>query len=142
MAMSQMRTQPMQNFRIGGTVQQPNQDLPKLQNIVSTANLNQKLDLREIAQKCKNVEYKPKRFAAAIIRIREPKTTALIFASGKMVCTGAKSEVDSETAAKQYARMIKRVGNNKGVKMTDFKVQNIVASHDVRFEIKLEELMN
>ena len=25
------------------------------------------------------------RFAAAIIRIREPKTTALIFASGKMV---------------------------------------------------------
>lgn len=26
------------------------------------------------------------RFAAVIMRIREPKTTALIFASGKMVC--------------------------------------------------------
>lgn len=59
---------------------------------MSTANLNCKLDLREIAIKSRNCEYKPKRFAAAIMRIRDPKTTALIFASGKMVCTGAKSE--------------------------------------------------
>jgi TATA-box binding protein (TBP) (component of TFIID and TFIIIB) len=41
------------------------------------------------------------RFAAVIMRIREPKTTALIFASGKMVCTGAKSEQDSKLAAKK-----------------------------------------
>jgi len=70
--------------------------------------LQQKIDLREIAQRCGNVEYKPRRFAAAIIRIREPKTTALVFASGKMVCTGAKSEEDSEHAAKQYAKMIRK----------------------------------
>jgi len=75
-------------------------DLPKLQNIVSTAYLNKTLNLREIALKAKNVEYKPKRFAAAIMRIRDPKTTALIFASGKMVCTGAKSEEESENATK------------------------------------------
>jgi TATA-box binding protein (TBP) (component of TFIID and TFIIIB) len=35
------------------------------------------------------------------MRIRDPKTTALIFASGKMVCTGAKSEADSRLAAKK-----------------------------------------
>lgn len=86
-------------------------DMPKLQNIVSTANLNCKnLDLRDIARRCKNVEYKPKRFAAAIMRIREPRTTALIFASGRMVCTGAKSEEDSYKAAKRYAKHIKQVG--------------------------------
>lgn len=56
--------------------------------------------MQEIAHHCSNVEYKPKRFAAAIMRIRDPKTTALIFASGKMVCTGAKSEEMSETASK------------------------------------------
>lgn len=44
---------------------------------------------------------RPQRFAAVIMRIREPKTTALIFASGKMVCTGAKSEQDSKLAAKK-----------------------------------------
>jgi transcription initiation factor TFIID TATA-box-binding protein len=77
--------------------------------------------LLHISHHCTNVEYKPKRFAAAIMRIRDPKTTALIFASGKMVCTGAKSEEMSETASKQYAKTIKKVGN-KDVRMTDFKI--------------------
>jgi len=35
------------------------------------------------------------------MRIRDPKTTALIFASGKMVCTGAKSENSSRIAARK-----------------------------------------
>ena len=85
--------------------------MPKLQNIVSTANLNCKnLDLRDIARRCQNIEYKPKRFAAAIMRIREPRTTALNFASGRMVCTGAKSEEESLKAARRYAKSIKKVG--------------------------------
>lgn len=63
------------------------------------------------------------------MRIRDPKTTALIFTSGKMVCTGAKSEEFSRTAAKKYANNIKRVGFNTS--MSDFKIQNIVGSCDV-----------
>ena len=47
-----------------------------------------KLDLKSIAMRARNAEYNPKRFAAVIMRIREPRTTALIFSSGKMVCTG------------------------------------------------------
>uniref|UniRef100_A0A3B1K3J1 TATA box binding protein n=1 Tax=Astyanax mexicanus TaxID=7994 RepID=A0A3B1K3J1_ASTMX len=65
--------------------------VPQLQNIVSTVNLGCKLDLKTIALRARNAEYNPKRFAAVIMRIREPRTTALIFSSGKMVCTGAKS---------------------------------------------------
>ena len=65
---------------------------PVLQNIVSTANLGCNLRLREIALQARNAEYNPKRFAAVIMRIKEPKTTALIFSSGKMVCTGAKND--------------------------------------------------
>lgn len=53
------------------------------------------LDLRTIAMKCRNAEFNPRRFAAVIIRIRDPKTTALIFKSGRMVITGAKSEEKS-----------------------------------------------
>lgn len=62
--------------------------VPILQNIVATVNLETKLDLKEIALKARNAEYNPKRFAAVIMRIRDPKTTALIFGSGKMVITG------------------------------------------------------
>lgn len=62
-------------------------------NIVCTVNLGCKLDLKKIALHARNAEYNPKRFAAVIMRIREPRTTALIFSSGKMVCTGAKRYV-------------------------------------------------
>lgn len=83
-------------------------------------------------------KYNPKRFAAVIMRIREPKTTALIFASGKMVVTGAKSEDDSKLASRKYARIIQKLGFN--AKFTDFKIQNIVGSCDIKFPIRLEGL--
>ena len=78
------------------------------------------------------------RFAAVIMRIRDPKTTALIFASGKMVVTGAKSEDDSKLASRKYARIIQKLGFN--AKFTDFKIQNIVGSCDIKFPIRLEGL--
>jgi len=72
------------------------------------------------------------------MRIRDPKTTALIFASGKMVVTGAKSEDDSKLASRKYARIIQKLGFP--AKFTDFKIQNIVGSCDVKFPIRLEGL--
>ncbi|OXU23356.1 hypothetical protein TSAR_014987 [Trichomalopsis sarcophagae] len=113
--------------------------LPQLQNIVSTVNLNCKLDLKKIALHARNAEYNPKRFAAVIMRIREPRTTALIFSSGKMVCTGAKSEEDSRLAARKYARIIQKLGFP--AKFLDFKIQNMVGSCDVKFPIRLEGLV-
>jgi len=76
---------------------------------VSTVNLGCRLDLKTIALHARNAEFNPKRFAAVIMRIREPRTTALIFSSGKMVCTGAKSEEDSRLAARKYARIIQKL---------------------------------
>ena len=117
-----------------------NNCLPKLQNIVSTANFKCILDLREIALKAKNAEYNPRRFAAVIMRIKEPKTTALIFSSGKMVCTGARTEEESRQASRTYAKIILKLGFP--VKFSEFTVQNIVASCDVKFPIRLEGLAN
>ena len=114
--------------------------LPKLQNIVSTSNLKCILDLREIALKAKNAEYNPRRFAAVIMRIKEPKTTALIFSSGKIVCTGARTEEESRQASRIYAKIILKLGFP--VRFTEFTVQNIVASCDVKFPIRLEGLAN
>eukprot|EP00658_Telonema_sp_P-2_P019448 TRINITY_DN17683_c0_g1_i1.p1 TRINITY_DN17683_c0_g1~~TRINITY_DN17683_c0_g1_i1.p1 ORF type:complete len:137 (+),score=25.85 TRINITY_DN17683_c0_g1_i1:326-736(+) len=72
------------------------------------------------------------------MRIRDPKTTALIFSSGKMVCTGAKSEEFSKIAARKYARIIQKLGYD--VCFKEFKIQNIVGSVDVKFPIRLEGL--
>lgn len=112
--------------------------LPALQNVVATVNLNCKLDLKAIALRARNAEYNPKRFAAVIMRIRDPKTTALIFASGKMVVTGAKSEQTSKLAAQKFSRIIHKLGFN--TKFADFKIQNIVSSCDTQFSIRLEGL--
>jgi len=116
----------------------PSGIVPTLQNVVATVNLGCRLDLKEIALHARNAEYNPKRFAAVIMRIRDPKTTALIFASGKMVCTGAKSEDDSKTAARKYAKIVTKLGF--AAKFKEFKIQNIVGSCDVRFPIRLEGL--
>lgn len=61
-------------------------------NVVATISLTQSIDLRQLTQQARNAEYNPKRFAAVIMRIRDPKSTALVFESGKMVVLGTKSE--------------------------------------------------
>ena len=113
--------------------------VPQLHNIVCTVNLGCKLDLKSIALLARNAEYNPKRFAAVIMRIREPRTTALLFSSGKMVCTGGKSEEQSRLAARKYARIIQKLGFP--AKFLDFKIQNMVGSCDVKFPIRLEPLV-
>ena len=118
--------------------QGPESRRPVLQNIVATCNLAVELDLKVIALHARNAEYNPKRFAAVIMRIREPKTTALIFKSGKMVVTGAKSEEQARNAARKYARIIQKL--DFPVRFDSFKIQNIVGSCDVRFPIRLEGL--
>ena len=111
---------------------------PILQNVVATANMQYQLDLKTIALKARTAEYNPKRFAAVIMRIREPKTTALIFSSGKMVVTGAKDESQARNAARKFTRIVQKI--DFPVKFTEFKIQNLVASVDVKFPIRLEGL--
>lgn len=72
------------------------------------------------------------------MRIREPRCTALIFRSGKVVCTGARTEADAHLGARKFARIIQKLGY--AVKFLDFKVQNLVATVDLRFPIRLEKL--
>lgn len=72
---------------------------PILQNVVGTCEAGCQVDLKQVALKSRNAEYNPKKFSAVVMRIREPKTTALIFSSGKIVITGAKSEAKCQLGA-------------------------------------------
>ena len=74
------------------------------------------------------------------MRLREPRATALIFASGKMCVTGVKSTHNATLAAKKFAYIVERVGFTPQDYM-DFKVQNIVGTADVGFPIRLEGLV-
>ncbi|GLH13320.1 TATA-box-binding protein [Gryllus bimaculatus] len=111
---------------------------PTLQNVVSTVNMGCTLDLQKITFCTRMSEYNPARFSGVVMRIREPHTTALIFRSGKMVVTGAKTEGEAHLASRKYARIIQKLGFS--VRFMDFKIQNIVGTFDVKFPIRVEDL--
>lgn len=119
---------------------QPDWPLPQIQNVVATVNLDCRLDLNLIAQHARNVEYKPKRFPALIMRIREPRTTTLVFASGRVVITGAKSEDMARLAARRHARAIQKCGFN--TRFRDFTPRNFVGSLACGFHIRLEGIVS
>jgi transcription initiation factor TFIID TATA-box-binding protein len=112
---------------------------PRIVNIVSMFDLGCDLNLREIALKCSNSEYNPQRINAVIMRKKNPKTAALIFQTGKVICLGAQDEEASKKAAKLYARDI-RDNLVINVVFKNFKIINIVATCDVKFHVKLSRL--
>ena len=73
------------------------------------------------------------------MRVRSPKATALVFQSGKIICTGSRSEADARLASRKIARIIQKVAE-PSVRFLEFTIQNIVATADLRFPIKLEKL--
>lgn len=79
----------------------------KIENIVASANLNVELDLYGIAREVDNVEYEPEQFPGAILKLKEPKTSLLLFKNGKLICTGAKSEGEVEAAINKAYSLIK-----------------------------------
>ena len=82
----------------------------KIQNVVASATLDQKINLLDIVKVFRNVEYRPKQFPGLVFRLKRPKTATLIFTTGKMVCTGAKSEKQARSAVKKVVRELKTNG--------------------------------
>ena len=83
------------------------------------------------------VEYRPEQFPGLVFRLKRPKTATLIFNSGKMVCTGAKSEKESKRAVMKVVRELKKSGIII-IGKPELKIQNIVASANLAGLIDLE----
>lgn len=112
-----------------------------IQNVVSTFFLGRKkLELKKICARAKYLEFNPHKFAAATIRLKHPRTTALLFGSGNIVCTGAKCEADSRYACRQTVNILQRTGLKVGFKR--FKIQNIVGSCALDDPIDLLQMQN
>lgn len=108
-----------------------------IENVVASASLDQKIDLLAIMKIFRNVEYRPKQFPGLVFRLKRPKTATLIFGSGKMVCTGAKSEKMAIQAVNKVVRELKDNGIIILGEPT-ITIQNIVASGNLHGKIDLE----
>jgi transcription initiation factor TFIID TATA-box-binding protein len=109
-----------------------------IQNVVASATLNQRVDLNAVVKSNLGVEYRPEQFPGLVFRLRRPKTATLIFSSGKMVCTGAKSEKEARRAVVNVIKELKK-GGIIIIGKPELKIQNIVASASLGGKIDLEQ---
>jgi transcription initiation factor TFIID TATA-box-binding protein len=109
-----------------------------IQNVVATGTMNQKVDLNAVVKGYPGVEYHPEQFPGLVFRLKRPKTATLIFSSGKMVCTGARSGKDSRRAIMKVVKELKK-GGVIILSKPDVKVVNVVASAILGGKVDLEK---
>src|SRR3989344_7804734 len=111
----------------------------RIQNIVATAALEHDIPLIKLAETLPNTEYNPEQFPGLVIRIKDPKTSALIFSSGKIVLTGARSMDDVDRGIEKIIRSLKKINIDIKIK-PKVTVQNIVASGSLWMDLNLNTL--
>ena len=109
-----------------------------VENVVASASIDQDVDLDEITKKFPDTEYHPDQFPGLVFRLNSPRTATLIFRTGKMVCTGAKSEELAIKAVNTVVQKLRRE-NIKIKKDAVITVQNIVAAINLGGKIHLEK---
>ncbi|NCO96978.1 MAG: TATA-box-binding protein [Candidatus Aenigmarchaeota archaeon CG_4_10_14_0_8_um_filter_37_24] len=111
----------------------------KIVNIVATAALGIRISLEKMVEHLEGSDYEPEQFPGLVYRIKDPKSATLIFSSGKIVCTGARSVKDVNTAIKKVVKVLeeKKLGSPKKYKI---EVQNIVASAQIPARLDLDKI--
>jgi transcription initiation factor TFIID TATA-box-binding protein len=80
----------------------------KIENIVASANLGMELDLYSLGRRVPNIEYEPEQFPGAILKLKEPKSSLLLFKNGKIICTGCKTEKEVKYAIKSALELLQK----------------------------------
>ncbi len=111
----------------------------RIENIVASAKITESLNLPLIASSIKDAEYNKKRFPGVVIRMQDPKIAALVFGSGKVVLTGAKSMESLNSGLDILGEKLRSLGIDIPHELT-YKVQNIVTSADLGAGINLNKI--
>ena len=118
----------------------------KVVNIVASASIGVTLDLQEISERFAEAEYDKNRFPGLIYRMKKPKVAILLFTSGKLVCTGAKSIEQTKEAINIILDRIRTLFKEKHPnelgdipKEVDVEIQNIVATGDLNTVLNLNK---
>jgi TATA-box binding protein (TBP) (component of TFIID and TFIIIB) len=108
-------------------------------NCVVTMDVETTVPLTSVAASVRNAEYNPRRFSGLVLRMREPTATALVFSTGKVVITGIRNEDEGTAAGRRIAKLLHRV-KVPDVKFRGVMVQNLVATGDCGFPVRLEHI--
>ncbi|HLC79259.1 MAG TPA: TATA-box-binding protein [archaeon] len=107
-------------------------------NIVASANLNTTIDLYNLAITIPSVEYEPEQFPGAILKLKEPKVSMLLFKNGKVICSGASSESQIPLAIYKASKMIHEIQKSVKVqKNAEYTVVNLVTTANLKMNLDL-----
>ena len=122
-----------------GNIMTKTKENMKVVNLVVTSDLDHSLNLEKIASTISNTEYNPEQFPGLIMRIKDPKTAVLLFSSGKVVCTGARSLLKAEESIQKVIKTLKKINIIITIKPI-LKVQNMVGSGALDQDLDLNYL--
>jgi transcription initiation factor TFIID TATA-box-binding protein len=111
----------------------------RIVNIVVSTSLEHDIPLEKMAAVLPNTEYNPEQFPGLVIRIKEPKTSALIFSSGKVVCTGARTLEKVDESIQKIIEALRKINIDIKIK-PKITVQNVVASGSIGMDLNLNKL--
>lgn len=111
----------------------------RIENVVASASLHHEIPLEKVASILPNTEYNPEQFPGLVLRLNKEGITSLVFSSGKIVCTGARSERGVNDAVKQIIKEIRKTGVKIRSK-PDIDIQNMVASGNLGMRLNLNDL--
>jgi transcription initiation factor TFIID TATA-box-binding protein len=107
-------------------------------NLVASATLNATLDLYNLAVSVTNIEYEPEQFPGAILKLKEPKVSMLLFKNGKVICSGASSEKEIELGIIKASRLVHEIQPKvKVLKKVEYTVVNLVATANLHQNLDL-----
>jgi transcription initiation factor TFIID TATA-box-binding protein len=114
-------------------------DTINIENVVASTGIGQELDLQSVAMDLEGADYDPEQFPGLVYRTQNPKSAALIFRSGKIVCTGAKSTQDVHESLHIVFDKLRELQ----IQVEDdpeITVQNIVTSADLGHTLNLNAI--
>ncbi|MEM7825169.1 MAG: TATA-box-binding protein [Candidatus Aenigmatarchaeota archaeon] len=111
----------------------------RVENIVASASLNVEIPLSKMVSKLEGMEYEPEQFPGVVYRMNKPRAAALIFGSGKIVCTGARSVTDVKAVFDRIIKIIESVKVNVP-KNYKTQIENIVASAKLTSKLNLDKI--
>lgn len=111
----------------------------KVHNVVASGGFDKKVPLTRLSVGLKRTEYEPEQFPGLVYRLDNPKAAALIFNSGKIVCTGTKSVAQAHEAVANLLKDIQEI-DPEVTAVNDLTIQNMVASTFFPTELNLNKI--
>lgn len=116
----------------------------RVENHVYTTNIGRPINLRAFLERTETThgsQYNPKKFAALVIRWRQPRIALLFFSCGKLVCSGAKNKFQARQVIKDALSIVVELGyTDVSIANVKATLQNMVCSVKLKFGIDLDGL--